>query len=144
MRSDFDLKRDDEALDKLILATGLQPLMNNAKWVKLLTLLVQQWHLLRECKVKLIWEGPDVERWLLLDEDTSYGLDYYDTAVEALISGQPRGWYAYKEIEWLELLPAPDGKTQHLDLLQQEIDQLGQFRVERFMDKLRLYAYHRP
>ncbi len=144
MRHDFALKRDDVALDKIIVAAGLQPLLSNAKWVKLLDLLVQQWPLLQECKVKLIWEGPDVERWLLLDKDMSYGFDYYATAVEALVSGKPRGWYAYKEIEWLELFPAPDDEAKHLDLLQKAIAQLGQFRVEKSPDKLRLYAYYRP
>jgi hypothetical protein len=144
MRHDFDLKRDDAELDKIILHAGLQALMSNAKWVKLLDTLVQHWHLLRECKVKLIWEGSDMERWLLLDEDTRYGFDYYATAMEAMVSGKPRGWYAYKEIEWLELFPSPGDETQHLDLLQQQIAQLGRFRVERSPNKLHLYAYHRP
>jgi len=48
------------------------------------------------------------------------------------------------EIEWLELFPSPNGEAQHLDLLQQQIAQLGQFRVERLADRLRLYAYYRP
>ena len=144
MRHGYALKRGEVALDKVIVAAGLQPLLSNAKWVKLLDLLVQQWALLRECKVKLIWEGPDVERGLLLDEHTSYGFNYYATAVEALVSGKPRGWYAYKEIEWLDLFPAPDKEAKHLDQLQQAIAQLGQFRVEKAADKLRLYAYHRP
>jgi len=71
VKHDFALKRDDEALNKIILSAELQPLMSNAKWVMLLDMLVQQWHRLQQCKVKLIWEGPDAERWLLLDEDTS-------------------------------------------------------------------------
>jgi len=61
-----------------------------------------------------------------------------------LVSGTPRDWYAYMEIEWLELFPSPNGEAQHLDLLQQQIAQLGQFRVERLADRLRLYAYYRP
>jgi hypothetical protein len=144
VKHDFAFKRDNAALDKTILAAGLQSLMSNAKWVKLLDMLVQHWHLLQECKVKLIWEGPEAERWLLLDENRSYGFDYYATAVEGLISGKPRGWYAYKEIEWVELFPSPSDEGQHLDLLQEQMAQLGQFRVERSADKLRLYAYHRP
>jgi hypothetical protein len=144
MRHDYALKRDDVALDKIIVTAGLQPLLSNAKWVKLLDLLVQQWPLLRECKAKLIWEGADVDRWLLLDEHTSYGFNYYARAMEGLISGKPRGWYDYKEIEWLELFPSPGDEAQHLDQLQQAIAQLGQFRLERSPDKLRLYAYYRP
>jgi len=92
VKHDFAFNRDDAALDKIILAAGLQPFMSNAKWVKLLDMLMHHWHLLQECKVKLIGEGPYAERWLLLAENRSYGFDYYATAVEGLISGRPRGW----------------------------------------------------
>jgi len=66
------VKRDDEALDKVILAAQLQPLMSNAKRVKLLTNLAAQWPLVQACRVKLIWEEASNERWLHLDEQTSY------------------------------------------------------------------------
>lgn len=147
MKRHVALRRDDEALDKVILAAQLQPLLSNAKWVKLLATLVAHWPLVQACQVKLIWEEAKVERWLHLDEHTSYQFDYYASAREAMISGTPRlGWTAYKEIEWLDFpqfLPATT-IAQDLLAIQQKIAVVGQFRFDALPAKLRLYAYHRP
>lgn len=139
-------QRDDASLDKLIATTQLHPLMSNAKWVKLIAALVEHWQLVRQCRVKLIWEDVSTERYLLLDEHTRYNFDYYATAVEAMITGRPRGWYAYKEIEWLEFprFPSGESEAQHLEAIQQRIEAIGQFQLLLDGDKLRLYAYLRP
>jgi hypothetical protein len=147
MKRHFSIKRDDEALDKVILAAQLQPLLSNAKWVKLFTTLVAQWPLVQACQVKLIWEDARVERWLHLDEHTSYQFNYYASAMEAMISGKPHlGWTAYKEIEWLDFprFPSPKAVEQDLPAIQQQLEVVGQFRLEASPDQLRLYAYHRP
>ncbi|MDO7846815.1 hypothetical protein Q5H92_10640 [Hymenobacter sp. M29] len=96
--------------------------------------------------VKLIWEEARVERGLLFDENTSYAFNYYATAMEAMVSGSPRlgGWVAYKEIEWLDFPQFAAGAEQKLGQLQQQLAQIGQFRVEESADNLRLYAYLRP
>jgi hypothetical protein len=141
------VNRDEEALDKLIVAAHLQPLLSNAKWVKLLTTLVAQWPLVQACRVKLIWEDAGNERWLHLDEHTSYQFDYYASALEAMISGKPNlNWTAYKEIEWLDFPRFFSLKASKQDLLaiQRQLEAVGQFRLETFPDQLRLYAYHRP
>jgi hypothetical protein len=101
MKRDKMAQPDEAGLDKLIGKTQLQPLLSNAKWVKLLTGLVQQWPLVQECQVKLIWEEAYSGRHLLFNEQTSYDFDYYAHAMEAMVSGAPRGWYAYREVEWL-------------------------------------------
>ena len=67
MKRHFAVNREEEALDKIILAAQLQPLLSNAKWVKLLTTLVAQWPLVQACQVKLIWEDASNERWLHLE-----------------------------------------------------------------------------
>ena len=147
MKHHFAVKRDDEALDKVILSAQLQPLMSNAKWVKLLATLVAHWPLVQACQVKLIWESASIERWLHVDEHTSYQFNYYASAMEALISGKPQlSWAAYKEIEWLDFPRFLSTKVveQDLQAIQQQVEAMGQFRLETSPDQLRLYAYHRP
>jgi hypothetical protein len=147
MKHRFEIRRDDETLDRLILTAKLQPLMSNAKWVKLLTTLVANWQLIQECKVKLMWEDASVERWLRIEEGTSYEFDYYASAMEAMIVGTPRlGWADYKEIEWLDFPKLPRNKACIKDLkaIQQKIEEVGRFQFDASPDNLRLYAYQRP
>ncbi|WP_046242292.1 hypothetical protein [Hymenobacter terrenus] len=146
MSTHFAIRRDDEALDKLIQSAQLQPLLSNAKWVKLLDALVKNWPFVHTCTVKLIWEEASGERRLLFDENTSFAFDYYANAMEAMVSGSPRlgGWVAYKEIEWLDFPRFAGDAEQNLGHLQQHLAQIGQFRVEESADNLRLYAYLRP
>ena len=147
MRRYVAVNRDEEALDKLILAAQLQPLLSNAKWVKLLTTLVAQCPLVQACHVKLIWEDASNERWLHLDQHTHYQFNYYASAMEAMISGKPQlGWTAYKEIEWLDFPRFFSSKAAEQDLsaIRRQLEAVGQFRLEAFPALLRLYAYHRP
>lgn len=74
--------------------------MNNAKWVKLLDALIKNDHLIPEILLKLVWD--ENLRKLHLDGTTSWNFDYYPKAMESMVSGRPYGWYAYKEIEWIE------------------------------------------
>jgi hypothetical protein len=147
MRRHFPIRRDEVALDKVILTAQLQPLLSNAKWVKVIGTLVANWQLIHLCKVKLIWEDATVERRLVIEEETSYDFDYYATAMEAMITGTPRlGWAAYKEIEWLDFprfLP-DQAHAQDVAAIEQQLAVVGQFRLEVSADNLRLYAYHRP
>ena len=139
-------KRNDNSLDKLITSRHLIPIMSNSKWVKLLTVLVENHRIVLECGVKLIWEDEGVKRLLVIDEHTSYNFDYYDTALEAMISGSPvlNGWCAYKEIEWLDFprfIGNIESEKQDITSIQQKIAGIGQFRLELSDDRLRLYAY---
>jgi hypothetical protein len=83
---------------------------------------------------------------LLFHEHTSYNFDYYAHAMEAMVSGVPRGWYAYREVEWLAFpqVTSGEGVVQDLEVLQQHLEAIGQFRLVRSPESLRLYAYHRP
>lgn len=147
MKRHVAVNREEEALDKLILVAQLQPLLSNAKWVKLLTTLVAQWPLVQACQVKLIWEDASSERWLHVDEHTSYQFNYYASAMEAMISGKPHlGWTTYKEIEWLTFprFFSPKAIEQDLAAIQRQLEAAGQFRLEACPTQLRLYAYHRP
>ncbi len=147
MKYSLGLKRDDETLDKVILTAQLRPLMSNAKWVKLLTTLVANWQLVQECKVKLIWEDASVERWLHIEEETTFNFDYYASAMEAMIVGAPHlGWAAYKEIEWLDFPKFLRNKvgTQDLEAIRYQIGKIGSFQLVAIPDNLRLYAYLLP
>lgn len=106
--------------------------MSTSKWVKLLAALVDNWFEIKECLVKPLWDEGNPARRLLLNEHTQYDFDYYATAMESMVSGTPRGWYAYKEIEWLDFPrliltkeKAPP-TTQNLETIKRVIDELGQ------------------
>ena len=91
--------RKDDFVDQVVSKRALVGFLNNAKWVKLLHALIANHILIKECQVKLIWEKEPTDRLLCTDEHTEYQFDYYDRAIEAMITGKPRGWYAYREIE---------------------------------------------
>ncbi len=141
--------RDDIYLEKLIKQKFSASFMNNSKWVKLITALIENSSHIKECKVKPIWDDTESKRHLSLDKNTQFGFDFYDTAMEAMVSGEPTGWYAYKEIEWLDF-PAVTNSInnnfpvqQDLQFIKSIIDKLGQYKLELTHDNLRLYAYLR-
>lgn len=109
--------------------------MNDAKWVKLLEALSSTENLVRHSKVKLVWD--DELRDIGIDDDISYDFDFYDHAMEAMISGYPRGWYSYKEIEWIEF-PSDD---QDVEEIEKAIKKVGKFQLETINGNLRLYGY---
>jgi hypothetical protein len=84
---------------------------------------------------------------LQFDEHTRYDFDYYASAMEPMVSGKPSGWYAYKEIEWLDFprLVVTKGKAesimQDLDGIKLMLTGVGQFQLELTQENLRLYAY---
>lgn len=139
--------REDQYLDKLIQQKFSVSLMSNSKWVKLIAAIVANVDIVKECLVKPIWEEQEPTRHLLFDENTYYDFDYYASAVESMVSGNPRGWYAYKEIEWLDfprfitmkekVLPV----TQDLEAIELLLSEVGQFQLELTEENLRLYAY---
>ena len=83
----------------------------------------------------------------MIHENIEYGFDYYADAMESMISGTPVGWYAYKEIEWLDfpkIVTDNAGRNvieQDIASINKLICKLGQFYLELTNDNLRLYAY---
>lgn len=142
----LETAQDDEFLDRVISKRGLVGYLNNAKWVKLLHALVTHNDLIKECQVKLIWEEKPTGRLLLLDENTEYQFDYYDRAMEAMITGKPHGWWAYREIEWLEFPRYPTGKSDEQDFtaIQSVLASVGQFPLVLTDSSLRVEAYRVP
>ncbi|WP_223649434.1 hypothetical protein [Hymenobacter psoromatis] len=139
--------QEDNYLDELIQQKFTTSLMSDSKWVRLIAALVTNHAEIKQCLVKPIWDEEEPTRELLFDENTYYDFDYYATAMESMVSGKPRGWYAYKEIEWLDfphLITSCKTKAtlmQDLEVIQKVLDDTGQFALERTSDNLRLYAY---
>ena len=139
--------RDDTHLDKLIKQKFSASFMNNSKWVKLISLLVDNSFQIKECIVKLICDDKEPYRQLLFNENTQFGFDFYDNAMEAMVSGKPTGWYAYKEIEWLDFPGTTSNDNdkvavqQNLPAIKALIDNLGQYKTELTQNNLRIYAY---
>lgn len=123
--------------------------MSNSKWVKLIARLVENYSLIHECRVKLLGEEYTGLRTLRIDEYVTLNFDYYPVAMEAMISGKPRGWYAYDQIEWLDfpgVVTDAKGHTiaQDTVAIQDKIAEVGLFQLALTVDNLRLYAYQQP
>ena len=82
-----------------------------------------------------MWD--DVPREMRIPESSSLGFDYYRNSMEAMISGAPRGFYLYKEVEWIEL-PV---RGEDADIVASQIRNAGEFELVFGEDGLRLYAY---
>lgn len=120
--------------DKLIAAFSCS-LMSNTKWVKLFRCLTSIENISCDFSVKLVWD--DNIRKLRLDETSQYQIDYYDTSLEAMISGSPKGFYDYKEIEWLGI----DGSLIQIRKVKEAITSYGQFELSEKENHLTIFAY---
>ncbi len=120
--------------DKIIAERFKTSCMSDAKWVRLLDALTAHEGLVADCRVKLVWD--DDIRYLQID-GMDFSFDYWPHAMEAMISGSPRGWYEYKEIEWIGF---PAG-AQDLVVIRSVIDVVGLFEIVSSDAELRIYAY---
>jgi hypothetical protein len=120
--------------DKIIASRFKTTSMNDTKWLRLLDALTAIDGLVLDCRVKLVWEDGIRHMWI---DAMQRDVDYYAHSMEAMISGAPRGWYDYKEIEWIEF---PAG-VQDVEAIRSVIESAGRFAIERTDDVLRLYAY---
>jgi hypothetical protein len=139
--------RDDIYLDKIIRRKFTASFMNDSKWVKLISSLVDNAPQVKKCLVKLIWDDNAPLRQLIIDGSKRYDFDFYKNAMEAMITGNPKGWYSYKEIEFIDFpryLLTEKGTTpeeQDLGFIQKLAEKTGQFNFELRDDSLRIYAY---
>ncbi len=124
-----------DRVDALIRERFTSSSMSDAKWLRLLEVLVEMQPPLGGCKVKLVWD--DAVREMRIPDHDSLGFDYYRSSMEGMISGSPRGFYSYKEIEWLEFPIHGDAATS----LARRIAAAGEFDLEASAGGVRLYAY---
>ncbi len=109
--------------------------MSDAKWVRLLEALVGVRSLFELCKVKLVWDESTRDMWI--PSSSSFGFAYYQSSMEGMISGTPRGFYKYKEVEWIEL--SAEGENAESIVL--KLKAIGNFELERSDKGIKLYAY---
>ncbi|EKT4489769.1 MULTISPECIES: DUF6678 family protein [Shewanella] len=149
MKHPLDYAR--QKTDRIIQDRFKSFLMNDKKWVKVMKALSHKEEVIKECKVKLVWD--DELRNMYLDH-AGYCFDYYDHSMEGMISGYPKGYYDYKEIEWLEfpvlanilvntnnLKSGTKKVAQNISQIHKLISEIGQFEMEINKDYLRLYGY---
>jgi hypothetical protein len=110
-------------------------LMSNAKWVKLLSALTKLNLEQAIATVKLVWD--DDVRSIRLDDDLEFNFDYYSSSMESMISGYPKGFYDYKEIEWLKI-KAPSEDIERIKL---SLNNVGKFCVAHSKDDIQILAY---
>jgi hypothetical protein len=110
-------------------------LMSNTKWIKLLNKLSQLNLVNAVTTVKLIWDSEI--RLFRLDNDIEFNFDYYPSSVESLISGYPKGFYDYKEIEWLNIKTS----ASNLKLIDDSLSEIGQFCVHKSTHSIQVFAY---
>ena len=110
-------------------------LMSNTKWVKLLNALSKLNLSSAVTTVKLIWD-TDV-RSFRLDDEIEFNFDYFPSSVESLISGYPKGFYDYKEIEWLNI----NTSVANLKLIEDRLDEIGQFCIYKSVSCIQVFAY---
>ena len=127
---------DRAKTDRIIANEMLSWSMSDAKWVRLLKVLTDTIDQSISIHVKLVWNDELRKMWI---RDAQHESDYYATSMEAMIGGYPRGWYDYKEIEWVDF----SGTDEHLRMLKQCIDTVGLFDLESCGTTLRLFAYRR-
>lgn len=120
--------------DKLIAQFSCS-LMSNVKWVKLLKCLTSIENILCDFSVKIVWD--DSIRHFRLDETVQYQLDYYDTSLESMISGNPKGFYDYREIEWLTI----EGSSAQIKKVKNAMKSVGHFEFTDHEHLLKIFAY---
>ncbi|HBU78399.1 MAG TPA: hypothetical protein DEF18_09875 [Muricauda sp.] len=109
--------------------------MNNSKWVKLISVLVVNYHLIEEIDVKLIFDKKI--RKLKISGNEQFNFDYYPNAMESMVTDPVNpGWTMYKEIEWIEIKGSQVNKE-----LAEMIKGIGKFNIDSHPKKLRLSAY---
>ena len=127
----------DSARNKLesIISSFSGRLMSDAKWVKVLDCITKIEDADRTASVKLVWD--DEIRELSVDDSLQFEFDYCKTSMESMVRGYPKGWYDYKEIEWVEFHTS---KAQ-LNIIELELNNLGKFELERNARGIKLFAY---
>ena len=116
-----------------------QHLMSNSKWLKLINSLVQNATLINTIQFKKIQSSEIGE--LLLTEDIEFGFDYWQNGFEGC--NTMGGWLLFKEIEYLifQIDQKSESNPENLSQLQDIINKVGNFSIEKYDDHLKLNCY---
>ena len=128
-----------EKIEKIILEKYTGSFMNNSKWVKLIQKIVENFDVIKNCSVKLIYD--ENVRLLNITGNEQYDLDFYSNSMEGMLTNPiVPGWTVYKEIEWISF-PSDTEVVQDILKIKQQIETLGKFNDELTDNYYRIYAY---
>lgn len=136
-------KRYDNQIDREIeksVAHFSEHLMSNSKWVRLIDKLVEESSEVQKIEFKKVHSEQLGE--LYLEENTTYGFDYWQNGFEG--HNSLGGWLTFKEIEYM-IFPKAIGteplKEQSLIKIQELIESVGQFALDTNEDRIKLICY---
>ncbi|WP_272150701.1 hypothetical protein [Tenacibaculum aiptasiae] len=114
--------------------------MSNSKWVRLIDRLVDNSNWIEKIEFKKVQNEKIGE--LYLDEDTTYGFDYWQNGFEGINSFG--GWLTFKEIEYLifpKAVTNEPSNEQYLIRIQELIESIGQFALDTNEERIKLICY---
>nr|WKN37211.1 hypothetical protein K4G66_00625 [Tunicatimonas sp. TK19036] len=136
-------KRYDEQIDREIekaVSRFSEHLMSNSKWVRLIDRLVEDADKIKKIEFKKVQKDQRGE--LYLEEDTTFGFDYWQNGFEG--HNSLGGWLTFKEIEYLIFPKVIDRDAQfeqNLDQIKELIESVGQFSLDIDDDRIKLICY---
>jgi hypothetical protein len=136
-------KSYDEQIDREIekaISRFSQHLMSNSKWVRLINKLVENADKVLRIEFKKVQNDQIGE--LYLNEDTSFGFDYWQNGFEG--HNSIGGWLTFKEIEYLvfpKLVSLNNKTEQDLETIMELINSVGQFSLDINENRLKLTCY---
>jgi hypothetical protein len=131
MRTNKAKKHDDQIereVEKSI-SKFSQHMMSNSKWLKLIDKFVQNTSLILKVEFKKVQNYQIGE--LYLEEDTTFGFDYWQNGFEGCNS--LGGWLTFKEIEFIifpQVVDSNKNITQDLKEIEKLINSVGKFSLE--------------
>jgi hypothetical protein len=132
-------KQIDREVEKAV-SKFSQHLMSNSKWVRLTETLVENIDAVKKVEFKKVHN--DLIGQLYLNEDTTFGFDYWEDGFEG--HNSLGGVLSFKEIEYLIFLRAIDFENnieQDLDRIVKLITNVGQFNLDIDENRLKLTCY---
>ncbi len=136
-------KRYDAQIDREIekaVTRFSEHLMSNSKWVRLIDKLVDNSEKITKIEFKKVQLDKVGE--LYLEEDTTFGFDYWQNGFEG--HNSLGGWLTFKEIEYLIFQKIVDKKSeikQDLNEIINLINSVGQFALDIDDEKVKLICY---
>lgn len=142
MRTNKAMRYDEQKIRDIekAVAQFSQHLMSNFKWIRLIEAIVENADDFKKIKFKKIQNVRIGE--LYLDKDSIFEFDYWQRGFEG--NNSLDGWLEYKEIEFLIFPKIIDSETtQDLDKIEKQINQIGEFYIERDEKEVKLICYKR-
>jgi hypothetical protein len=136
-------KRYDAQIDREIekaVSRFSEHLMSNSKWVRLIDKLVDNSEKIRKIEFKKVQLDKVGE--LYIEEDTTFGFDYWQNGFEG--HNSLGGWLTFKEIEYLIFPKIVDQESkfeQNLNEIINVIKSVGQFALDIDDEKVKLICY---